>query len=137
MEDVRKQDPTFTNFVAKTAAEAVDRYIRCRRNGLKPMLVPECLIACAVGLSGGELDVFESWIINPNENLDDIELVPDDTIRLYNEAIYLENCRRLDEIPPLPADEDDEKLPDVTALAEAVQNKLDLSAAVPCSMPST
>ena len=146
MDNIRKQDPTFTNFVAKTAAEAVDRYIRCRNNGLKPMLVPECLIACAVGLSGAELDKFESWIINPNENLDDVELVPDDTIRLYNEAIYQENCRRLEETPPLPADEDvwevtgeitldDEKLPD--ALAEAVREKLDLSPAVPCSMPST
>ena len=136
MDNIRKQDPTFTNFVAKTAAEAVDRYVRCRNNGLKPMLVPECLIACAVGLSGAELDAFESWIINPNDNLDDVELVPDDTIRLYNEAIYQENCRRLDEIPPLPAD-DDEKLPDVTALAEAVREKLDLSPAVLCSMPST
>ena len=42
MENVRKQDPTFTNFVPATAAEAVDRYVRCRKNGLKPMLVPEC-----------------------------------------------------------------------------------------------
>ena len=41
MEDVRKQDPTYTNFVPRNAAEAVDRYVRCRKNGLKPMLVPE------------------------------------------------------------------------------------------------
>ena len=55
MNDVRKQDPTFTNFVPRTAAEAVDRYVRCRRNGLKPMLVPECLIACAAGLDAKQL----------------------------------------------------------------------------------
>jgi hypothetical protein len=79
MQDVRKQDPTFTNFVPRTAAEAVDRYVRCRTNGLKPMLVPECLIACAVGLKNSELDKFEKWIINPNDDLDKVKLVRDDT----------------------------------------------------------
>lgn len=142
MEDIRKQDPTFTNFVPKTAAEAVDRYVRCRRNGLKPMLVPECLIACAVGLAGAELDNFEDWIINPNEDLDNVELVPDDTIRLYNDAIFKENCMRLEanlETPPMPyehVETDDEKL-DLTALQEAVQGKLALSHAAPCSTPLT
>ena len=32
--EVWKADPLFTNFVPKTAVEAVDRYIRCRRKGL-------------------------------------------------------------------------------------------------------
>ena len=159
MEDIRKQDPTFTNFVPKTAAEAVDRYVRCRRNGLKPMLVPECLIACAVGLAGAELDNFEDWIINPNEDLDNVELVPDDTIRLYNDAIFKENCMRLEanlETPPMPyehVETDDEKLEagslllslrqsreaqlDLTALQEAVQGKLALSPAALCSTPLT
>ena len=72
MENVRKQDPTFTNFVPRNAAEAVDRYVRCRRNGLKPMLVPECLIECAKGLDAKQLDMFENWIINPNGSLDNI-----------------------------------------------------------------
>ena len=66
MEDIRKADPTFTGFVPRSAREAVDRYVRCRRNGLKPMLVPECLIACAAGLRHEQLELFESWIINPN-----------------------------------------------------------------------
>ena len=66
MEALRKCDPSFTNFVPKTAAEAVDRFQRCKRNGLKPFLVPECLIRCAVGLEGEELDMFETWMINPN-----------------------------------------------------------------------
>ena len=128
MEDIRKQDPTYTNFVPKTAAEAVDRYVRCRRNGLKPMLVPECLIACAAGLTGTELDNFEAWIINPNGDLDNIEMVPDDTIRLYNDAVYKENLKRLEAAPmgtpPLPF-EDDEKL-EFTALGEAVREQLSL-----------
>ena len=123
MQDVRKQDPTFTNFVPKTAAEAVDRYVRCRKNGLKPMLVPECLIECAGGLKGAELDKFESWIINPNAELDEVDLVPDDTIRAQNEKVYHANL--LKQTPPLPAeDDDDEKMPLLTA---AVRDSLDLS----------
>ena len=122
MQDVRKQDPTFTNFVPKTAAEAVDRYVRCRKNGLKPMLVPECLIACAGGLKGAELDKFESWIINPNAELDEVDLVPDDTIRAQNEKVYHANL--LKHTPPLPAEDDDEKMPLLTA---AVRDSLDLS----------
>ena len=117
MQDVLKADPTFTKFVPRSAIEAVDRFVRCRNNGLKPMLVPECLIECAKGLSEPELSKFESWIINPNGDLDNVELVPDDTIRLYNEAVYKENCMRLEanlETPPLPYEHletDDEKLP--------------------------
>ena len=112
MEDVRKADPKFTNFVPRTATEAVDRYVRCRRNGLKPMLVPECLIECAKGLDEKQLDLLESWCICPDRSLENVKLVPADTIRLANEAIYMENCKRFGE-PPLPlapSEQDDEKL---------------------------
>ena len=109
MEDVRKADPKFTNFVPRTATEAVDRYVRCRRNGLKPMLVPECLIECAKGLDEKQLDLFEAWCICPDRSLENVKLVPADTIRLANEAIYRENCKRIGE-PPLPLAQDDEKL---------------------------
>jgi len=128
MEDVRKQDPTFTNFVPRTAADAVDRYVRCRRNGLKPMLVPECLIACAVGLKGRELDNFERWIINPSADLSKVKLVRDDSIRLYNDKLYQENLR-LHETPPLPCESDDEKkmqidTDEITVLQAQVQEKM-------------
>ena len=124
MEDVRKQDPTFTNFVPRTAAEAVDRYVRCRKNGLKPMLVPECLIACARGLNGEEMDRFEAWMINPAGDLAGVELVEQTSIRKANEKIFEENAERVerqvngDELPPVPTydplpytgyEEDDEK----------------------------
>ena len=145
MESVRKQDPTFTNYVPTTAVEAVDRYVRCRRNGLKPMLVPECLIACAAALEGEELDNFERWIINPNADLSKLDLVPADTIRKANEAVYKEAVLRFSEqaprdTPPLPVD--DEKMPDlnltqVAALKEAIRGSLDLSPAARCSTPST
>ena len=110
MEHVRKQDPTFTAFVPRTAAEAVDRYIRCRKNGLKPMLVPECLIECARGLPESEIAMFEQWVVNPNsESMDKLTLVPD-TIRAENEKIFRENAKRMEsELPPLPPASDDEK----------------------------
>jgi hypothetical protein len=134
MQDVRKQDPTFTNFVPRTAAEAVDRYVRCRTNGLKPMLVPECLIACAVGLKNSELDKFEKWIINPNDDLDKVKLVRADTIRLYNNKIYKENLLRL-ETPPLPREMvEDEKMGEITELQEQLQETLCLSPSSPCNM---
>jgi hypothetical protein len=116
MLNIRKSDPTFTNFMPTTAAEAVDRYVRCRNNGLKPMLIPECLIACARGLRGKELDMFETWIINPSGDLDNVELVEQTQIREANDAIFQANLRRveesmqLDEEPPLPAESDDEKM---------------------------
>ena len=89
MQDVRKADPTFTGFVPRNAVEAVDRYVRCRKNGLKPMLVPECLIECAKGLDKKEMDLFEAWIINPNGSLEGVQLVPCDQISAANEAIYI------------------------------------------------
>ena len=119
MENVRKQDPTFTNYVPATAAEAVDRYVRCRKNGLKPMLVPECLIECAKGLDTKELDMFENWIINPNGSLDEMDIVPCDQISRANEAEYIENCKRNNykwepppsTLPPVPFGfVDDEKV---------------------------
>ena len=149
MESIRKQDPTFTNYVPTTAAEAVGRYVRCRKNGLKPMLVPECLIACAAALEGEELDNFERWIINPNADLSKLDLVPANTIRKANEAVYQEAVSRFIEeqapryTPPLPAEDEkmqqeDEKMPELTLrLKEAIQGSLDLSPAARCSTPAT
>jgi len=99
------------------------------------MLVPECLIACAAGLQGEELDKFENWIINPNADLDNVKLVREDTIRLYNDRVYRENLRKFEEVPPLPPnadDADDEKVPEITkVLQESVQEELALSRASP------
>ena len=57
MRAIRKADPTFTHYVPRTAVEAVDRYVRCRKNGLRAVMVPECLIECAAGLPPAELDL--------------------------------------------------------------------------------
>ena len=121
MDLVRKADPTFTNYVPKTAAEAVERYIRCRNNGLRPMMIPECLIQCSRGLDSKELDMFERWVINPQGNLDNIDLVETTALNEANDRIYQENLLRvgaaMDEVPPLPAEDsnstDDEKAPEI------------------------
>ena len=123
MLNVRKTDPTFTNFVPRTAAEAVDRFVRCRNNGLKPMLIPECLITCAKGLTGKELDMFEAWVINPSGAIPTDNLVEQRQICEANDAVFQQNLERfeqmsIDEEPPLPAEDDvhmqdvdDEKMP--------------------------
>ena len=124
MLSVRKQDPLFINFVPKNAEEAVDRYVRCKRRGLKPYLIPECLISCAQGLSATELEKFERWIVNPEGNTDDkMELVETKQLQAENAAVFEENAKRVEslllgpEIPPLPLPSlrelsmDDEKRP--------------------------
>ena len=109
----RRADPSFTNFKPLTAYEAVDRFTRCQRNGLKAIMIPECLIECSRKLPPGELDKFEEWIINPN-GLDFSKSVPDDRIQRDNEIMYLRNKQErehtpLSVLPPLPPVDADEK----------------------------
>ena len=134
MELVRKTDPTFTNYVPRTAVEAVERFVRCRNNGLRPMLIPECLIECSRGLQGKELDMFESWMINPQGDLDNVPLVPMHSIREANDKIYEENLARVSKdlpfsgvgLPPLPLEdekkEEPEELAELAELAQDSQN---------------
>ena len=120
MLSVRKQDPLFINYVPKNAEEAVDRYARCKRRGLKQYLIPECLISCARGLSATEMEKFENWIVNPEGNTDGVELVETKQLQADNAAIFEANAKRVEgllqrgeelrsyplvtapEIPPLP-----------------------------------
>ena len=128
MLSVRKQDPLFINFVPQTAEEAVDRYIRCKRRGLKPYLIPECLISCAQALNPTELEKFENWVVNPEGNADDkMDLVETKQMQADNAAVFEENAKRVErllladaaEVPPLPLPslselslrEEDEKCP--------------------------
>ena len=124
---VRKTDPRFVNFVPRTAEEAVDRYIRCRRNGLKAYLVPECLIDCAKALEPEEMSKFENWIVNPQRDLTKLDLVEQKAIRSSNDAVFASNEKRieaqLDSLPPVPMEAqhavqtvDDEKMPPMQEL---------------------
>ena len=125
MLSVRKQDPMFVNFVPKTAEEAVDRYMRCKRRGLKPYLIPECLIACAQGLPPDEMERFETWIVDPEGNTNmEMELVETKEMQRRNQQVFDDNAKRVEaellkcsldqedeEMPDAP-DQDDEKMPD-------------------------
>ena len=90
-----KADPRFTNYVPKTAVEAVERYVRCRNNGVSPMMIPECLIQCAAGLSEPELDRFEKWVINPQADLSDLDIVESNEIGDANHEVWCEAVDRV------------------------------------------
>ena len=87
MSELWKVDPPYTNYVPTTAEEAVERFVRCRNNGLKPMLYPECLIQCSRGLDEGQIARFEEWIINPGGPISG-DLVPTTEISDSNDAIF-------------------------------------------------
>ena len=114
MLSVRKQDPLFVNFVPKTAEQAVDRFTRCKRRGLKPYLVPECLIACAQGLSPEEMEKFENWIVDPEGNTDmEMQLVETKALQQMNQQVFDENVQRVEaKMTECSLDQDDEKMPD-------------------------
>ena len=114
MNALRKVDPRFTNFSPATAEEAVDRYVRCRRNGLKAMLVPECLIQCSAALTAKELDKFEAWIINPEMDLSNLDIVESVAINKANDAVHAETVARVEadmlkSLPPLPLPSQEEE----------------------------
>ena len=108
MLSVRLRDPSFVNFVPKTAEEAVERLARCRRNGLHPYMVPECIIECSKALTEDQLDLFEEYVVNP-QGVDTKNIVPFDGVRQANEkehnrlALLQDNG---DEVPPLPVDDE-------------------------------
>lgn len=102
----RRANPSFTNWVPKTAYEAVDRFTRCQSNGLKALMFPECLIECSKGLPDAELDKFEDWIINP-QGLDYSKAVPDSTIAEANTVIFKEAEKRQVEDEKMPDADDD------------------------------
>ena len=112
MLSVRKQDPLFVNFVPKNAEEAVDRFIRCKRRGLKSYLIPECLIACAQGLSPDEMEKFEAWIVDPEGNTSggaSMQLVETKEMQQRNQQVFDENVKRV-EAKMLECSLDDEKM---------------------------
>jgi len=67
MEAVRRANPKYTNFKSRTAVDAVEQFCNMQRNGLNAMRIPEALIECAAGLCDREMDLFETWIVNPSD----------------------------------------------------------------------
>ena len=111
---LHKADPTFTNFVPRDAEEAVDLFMRHQKNGLKPLMIPECLVKFAQNLTGTELDMFEAWIINPEMDLYNLDLVESVAINKANDAVYEETVARVEadmlkSMPPLPLPSQEEE----------------------------
>ena len=65
MEDYRKADPNYTEFIPRTASEAIDLFTRHRRRGVPVALWPETFIHVARALNDAELDRFQEWLVNP------------------------------------------------------------------------
>ena len=98
MLSVRKRDPLFINFVPKTAEEAVDRYMRCKERGLRPFMIPECLIECAKGLNEEEAGKFEAWLINPEGEEPEQKNLVEIKTNMQNKEIFdkcAERCEAL------------------------------------------
>ena len=90
MEAVRRANPKFVGFKSRTAVEAVEQFCRMQRNGLCPTRIPEALIECAQNLNPKQLDMFEQWIVNP----DDVKGMDAAVIGTQN---HEEHCRILAE----------------------------------------
>jgi len=162
MQEIYMADPTFINFVPRTAAEAVDRFTRCRRRGLSAYRIPECAIECARSLPPHEMDRFEQWLINPT-NVDVVNVSPNNDITESNESVRKEVYDRVygdrlqaESFPPIPNPVDiadltaqesssryhqgceDEKAPDAEKLPPVPEIPADppSSAILPASTPA-
>lgn len=103
MEEVRRADPKYTNWKCKTAKEAVERFCKMQENGLHPNLIPEALISCANGLCEAEMDLFEQWIVCPND-------VKGISHKIIGEANYKEHLKIVAEHEQIREEEDETKI---------------------------
>ena len=136
MEDFRRADPTYTNFVPKTCRDAIDLFNRHRALGLQADLYPECFVHCAKQLPDEELDMFHRFIVCPTRDiqkggekptLTDIELEKERLMLLKESEKRDKLCVVTEELSDLslststcpmsqvyvstPPDQDDEKRP--------------------------
>ena len=67
MDDFRRQDPTFTDYVAKTCSEAVGLFYKMKTCGeIDFNELDVALRKCARGLDQSEFEKFVKWIHNPS-----------------------------------------------------------------------
>ena len=115
MEDFRKADPTYINFVPKTAAEAIDLFWRMRKLGLKSENFPEAFCWASRELDGVEGAKFEDWLVAPQGVSFSAEVIK--KVDPNQEAIRLQLLKEAEErdlkdrMERLKIDEDDEKSP--------------------------
>ena len=120
MDQVRRANPTFVNFKSRTATDAVEQFCRMQRNGLPPIRIPEALIECARTLNDAQMDMFEQWIVNPQDVKGiDAAIIGNQNLEEHRRIVaeHEQKCeaRTLNEVEPvMPAleacsDQEDEK----------------------------
>ena len=119
MEQVRLANPKFTNFTSRTAVDAVGQFCRFQCNGLPHTQIPEALIECAKGLNDAELDLFEQWIVNPN----DVKGISAEVIGAQNHAEHLRLVKEQEDRLRTNQNENDEKCPDPAPLETCFEVK--------------
>jgi len=126
MEAVRRANPKYTNFKSRTAVDAVQQFCNMQRNGLNAMRIPEALIECAKGLDDRELELFETWIVNPN----DVQGMDASVIGAQNHAEHERLLREHEErectkFSALTTNTDDEKCADSAPLETCAEEKVE------------
>ena len=121
MEAVRLANPKFTNYTSRTAVDAVGQFCRFQRNGLPHTQIPEALIECAKGLNEAQLDLFEQWIVNPN----DVKGIPASVIGKANHDEHLRLVREQEDRLRNNQTQDDEKCTDSAPLETCPEEKLE------------
>ena len=119
--DFRRADPTFVNFVPRTAADAIDLFNRHRNMGLRPALFPECFVHVCKGVSDSEIDKFHRWVVSPDGDVTKggEQPTPIDVAIEHERLRLLHEAQARDELPMIfemddekvPMDQDDEKVP--------------------------
>ena len=112
MEAVRLANPKYTNYTSRSAVDAVGQFCRFQRNGLPHTQIPEALIECAKGLNEPELDLFEQWIVNPN----DVKGIPASVIGKANHEEHLRLVQEQEDRLRNNQTQDDEKCIDSAPL---------------------
>ena len=65
MENWRLADPEYVDFEPSTVQEAILKFRRMQRMGLKPWMYPEAMVDCAKKLDNDGVAKFESWLVCP------------------------------------------------------------------------
>ena len=103
--DFRKADPQYTDFVPRTAGDAIDLFFRFKRRGLMPEHHPETFVWVSRELDDKEGEKFEQWLCAPQG-------VREVTYKGPNKAIEAERLQLLKEAEARDAADARRHLPD-------------------------
>ena len=120
MEDFRRADPTYINFVPKTAADAIDLFWRMKRLGLKVANHPEAFVWSSRELNPEEGAKFEDWLMAPQGVSISAEIMKqaDPAQEEIRKQLLAEAEQRdlEDRVARMRIEEEDEKNPEISPL---------------------